>query len=65
MSQKAPNKFQDEADNKPQNQLSEFLQFLVNNKKWWITPIALLLIVLGVLVMLGGSGVAPFIYSLF
>jgi hypothetical protein len=43
----------------------EFLDFLLHNKKWWLTPIILVLLVLGLLVMLGGTGAAPFIYTLF
>ena len=43
----------------------EFAEFLVHNKKWWITPIIIVLGLVGVLVMLGGTTVAPFIYALF
>ena len=43
----------------------EFWYFLKENKKWWLTPIFLALALLGALVILGGSGVAPFIYTLF
>jgi len=39
--------------------------FMIHNKKWWLTPIILVLVAVGVLAVLGGSGVAPFIYSLF
>jgi len=45
--------------------VSEFWYFLKQNKKWWLTPIILALGLLGALVILGGSGVAPFIYTLF
>jgi hypothetical protein len=43
----------------------ELLDFLLHNKKWWLTPIILVLLVLGLLVTLGGTGLAPFIYTLF
>ena len=43
----------------------EFLDFLLHNKKWWITPIVLVLLLVGALVMLGGTAAAPFIYTLF
>jgi uncharacterized protein DUF5989 len=43
----------------------EFWYFLRHNKKWWLTPVILLLLFLGVLVVLGSSGAAPFIYTLF
>jgi len=44
---------------------AELLDFMLHNKKWWITPILLVLLLMGALVVLGGSGVAPFIYALF
>jgi hypothetical protein len=44
---------------------AEFLAFVLHNKKWWLTPIIVVLALVAVLVVLGGSGVAPFIYSLF
>ncbi len=43
----------------------EFLDFLVHNKKWWLAPIMTCLLLVGALVLLGGSSVAPFIYALF
>lgn len=45
--------------------LSELFDFLRDNKKWWLLPILLVLLVVGVLVILGGSVAAPFIYTLF
>jgi hypothetical protein len=43
----------------------ELYDFLRHNKKWWLTPIVVMLVLLGVLVLLGGSTAAPFIYTLF
>jgi hypothetical protein len=44
----------------------EFWQFLKVRKKWWLTPIVLMLIVLGGLIVFTQSSVvAPFIYTLF
>ncbi len=48
-----------------QSLFSEFLDFLKHNKKWWLLPIVLVLLALGALVVLSGSGAAPFIYTLF
>lgn len=45
--------------------VAEFWDFLKHNKKWWLTPIVLALLLLGLLVLLGGSSAAPFIYTLF
>ena len=46
--------------------LAELWSFLRVRKKFWLTPIVLLLIVFGGLIILAqGSAVAPFIYTLF
>jgi hypothetical protein len=40
--------------------------FLKVRKKWWLTPIVLFSLLLGLLIVLTqGSAVAPFIYTLF
>ena len=44
---------------------SEFVQFLGENKKWWLAPILVSVLLLGGLVLLGGTAAAPFIYTLF
>ncbi len=46
--------------------LLEFLSFLKQNKKWWLLPIVAVLLLFGLLIVLtGGSSLAPFIYSMF
>jgi hypothetical protein len=45
--------------------LSQFLYFLGHNKKWWLAPILVVLVILGGLVIIGGTAAAPFIYTLF
>ena len=45
--------------------VGEFCDFMMHNKKWWLFPIILVLLVLGIVVVLGGTGIAPFIYTLF
>jgi len=45
--------------------LSEMWQFLKHRKKWWMIPIVVLLLLFGLLIFLSGTGVAPFIYTLF
>lgn len=47
------------------NLASEFVDFLKENKKWWLAPIVISILGLGLLVMLGGTAAAPFIYTLF
>ena len=44
---------------------TEFVDFLKDNKKWWLAPIIISIVGLGLLVMLGGTAAAPFIYTLF
>tara|TARA_R110002072_G_scaffold206029_1_gene363806 strand:- start:15326 stop:15544 length:219 start_codon:yes stop_codon:yes gene_type:complete len=45
--------------------VSEFIMFMAENKMWWLTPILVVFGLLGVLLVLGATGVAPFIYTLF
>ena len=44
---------------------AEFWQFIVHNKKWWLIPIVTVLFLFGVLMLLGSTAAAPFIYTLF
>ena len=43
----------------------EFLGFVKYHKKWWLLPVLLIFLILGLLVVAGGTGAAPFIYTLF
>ncbi len=45
--------------------LLEFWDFLKHNKKWWLAPIVISILGLGLLVLLSGTAAAPFIYTLF
>jgi len=45
--------------------VAEFLDFFSANRKWWAACIAILLLLLGILVLLGNNGAAPFIYTLY
>ncbi len=45
--------------------LRESWQWLSHNKKWWLAPILAGLLLVGTLVVLSGTAVAPFIYTLF
>ncbi|MDG2129882.1 MAG: DUF5989 family protein [Fuerstiella sp.] len=44
---------------------AEFWLFIKEEKKWWLTPIILVLLGVGALVALTSTGAAPFIYTLF
>jgi hypothetical protein len=45
--------------------IKEFFLFLRHNKKYWMIPILITLLALTILILLGGTAVAPFIYTLF
>ena len=46
------------------NLLSEVWAFAWQNKAWWLVPLVLVLLLLGLLIV-SGQAVAPFIYTLF
>lgn len=48
-----------------QSIVQEFWLFLKQNKKFWLLPIVLVMLVLSALVFFSGTAVAPFIYTLF
>ncbi len=54
-----------QAEQQPVGLIREFWDFLKHNKKWWLTPIILVLLLFGALLILGGTVAAPFIYTLF
>jgi len=46
--------------------VSELWQFIRENKKYWMAPIVITLVLVGMLLVLAkGSAIAPFIYTLF
>lgn len=65
-SEAAGNRFVDEGlRQKDGNVFMELLAFLAHNKKWWLLPIIVTILLMGVLILWGGSGAAPFIYIFF
>jgi hypothetical protein len=43
--------------------LKEFLQFLRKEKKWWLLPLVLILVLLGAFILFTSSSIlAPFMY---
>ncbi len=59
------NRFSEQSNLDRPSLASEFVEFLKWNKKWWLLPILVVLILVGVLMVAGGSAAAPFIYTLF
>ena len=54
------------SDGPPQGLLAEFGQFLIQNKRWWLAPIIVFLLLIGILAFLSNrAAVAPFIYTIF
>jgi hypothetical protein len=46
--------------------VSEFFGFMRDNKKWWLTPILVVLLLLGALMIASGTaGIGSFLYTLF
>jgi hypothetical protein len=43
----------------------ELVMFIRHNKKWYLIPVVISILLLGVLIALGSTGAAPFIYTLF
>ena len=60
-----PNAFEKAQQQKQTGLAKEFLFFLMHNKKFWMIPLVLALALLAALLILGGTSVAPFIYTLF
>ena len=62
---KGEDEFLAQASGKQTGLVAEFIGFLKANKKWWLAPIIISILLLGLLVVLGGTAAAPFIYTLF
>ena len=58
-------KFEQAGAEQPMGLLAEFWLFIREEKKWWLTPIVLVLLLAGAAIFLSGTGAAPFIYTLF
>ena len=66
MSNSPENEFSKIADSSAdQSLIGELFEFLKTNKKWWLAPILLVLLSVGVLLLLSSTAAAPFIYTLF
>ena len=65
MNDERKRRFEKAATQGDQRLLVEYLRFLSQNKKYWMIPIIVVLLLIGLLVMLGGSVAGAFIYTLF
>jgi hypothetical protein len=65
-SPKPPSEFEKAAaEQQGESLLAEFWAFLKYNKKWWLLPIVIVMLLLSVLIYLAMTPAAPFIYTLF
>ena len=57
--------FTAQAEERQAGLLAELLAFLRDNKRYWLAPIVIVLLVVGVLLLLASTSAAPLIYPLF
>ena len=43
----------------------EFWSFLYRNRRWWVMPLIVVLLLIATLVALSGADAAPFVYRIF
>ncbi|MBI5852569.1 MAG: hypothetical protein HZB39_16270 [Planctomycetes bacterium] len=65
MTNDKPDSFEDLARGNKQGVIGEFFGFMKDNAKWWLIPFLFVFGLLGLLLVLGATGAAPFIYALF
>lgn len=45
--------------------LKEFWEYIRTQKKWWLLPTIIILVLIAVLIVFAGPGISSFIYTLF
>jgi hypothetical protein len=60
-----PDDFTRQAEDSSPGLVREIWDLLRYNKKWWLMPVLVMLLLTGLFVMLSGTVFAPFIYPLF
>jgi hypothetical protein len=48
-----------------QSLIREFFAFIRYEKKWWMIPLIIVVLILGLVLFVGSSPLAPFVYPLF
>jgi hypothetical protein len=56
-------RFEQQATEQVPGLLAEFWDFLRFNRKWWMAPIVLVLLLVAALLVLSALGLSPFIYT--
>jgi hypothetical protein len=62
---KQTSSFEQQASRAQSGMVGEMVSFLLHNKKWWLLPTIVVLLLVGLFVVLGATGAAPFIYTIF
>jgi hypothetical protein len=65
MNEQPPTQFEEAGAQKNASLFGELFAMLKQNKKYWLIPVIVVLLFFGVLIVLGASSAAPFIYTLF
>lgn len=65
MSDESQNTFEKAGQQRQTGLLADVWNMLKQNKKFWLIPLIIALLVFGLLIMVGGTAAAPFIYTLF
>jgi hypothetical protein len=63
--EKPSKSFREAGESKELSLWQEIEQMLRHNKKYWMIPLIVILLAFGVLLILGATSAAPFIYTLF
>ena len=65
MTDDRPEDFAEQANAPQPGFLAELWEFMAVNRKWWLAPIVAMLLLIGGLILMSGTAVAPFVYTLF
>ena len=57
--------FKEASQRNRQGLIGEFIGFMSENAKWWLIPFLVVFGILGLALILGSTGAAPFIYTMF
>ena len=54
-----------QAGRAPRGLVAELMSWMAHNKKWWLLPIVLTMLLGGALIMLSGSSLSAILYTVF
>ena len=57
--------FQEAANEAPPGLVRDFISFMRENRKWWLTPFLVVFGVLALALVLYSTGALPFLYTMF